>query len=120
MVHVYMNVNKRLPVIFFRNENGNEPVKEWLITLSLEDKKAIGSDIQAVEFGWPIGMPLCKPMTNYKGLWEVRSRLSGKRIARVFFCAHNGKMVLLHGFIKKSQKTPEREISNAIKRMKGL
>lgn len=115
-----MNVNKRLPVLFFENENGNEPVREWLISLSLDDKRAIGIDIQTVEFGWPVGMPLCKPMTNHKGLWEVRSRLSNKRIARIFFCTHNSKMVLLHGFIKKSQKTPDHEINNAVKRMKGL
>ncbi|TVR82532.1 MAG: type II toxin-antitoxin system RelE/ParE family toxin, partial [Rhodospirillales bacterium] len=42
------------------------------------------------------------------------------RIARVFFCAHEGAMVLLHGFVKKTQKTPEREIELAEKRMRGL
>ena len=115
-----MNSNKRLPVAFFKNENDKEPVREWLMSLPLEDKKTIGVDIQTVEFGWPIGMPLCKPMTGQKGLWEVRSRLSDKRIARVLFCVQDSTMVLLHGFIKKTQKTPDKDLKIAVKRMKGL
>lgn len=87
---------------------------------SVEDRKIIGADIKKVEFGWPIGMPLCRPISGRKGLWEVRSSLPGGRIARVLFCIHDGHMTLLHGFEKKTQKAPDRELDIAVKRMKGL
>ncbi len=96
------------------------PVREWLLELPPEDRKTVGDDIRVAEFGWPVGMPLCQSLKGHKGLWEVRVNLSGGRIARVFFCAHEGYMVLLHGFIKKSQKTPDYELAVAVKRMKGL
>ncbi|HQS14864.1 type II toxin-antitoxin system RelE/ParE family toxin [Reyranella sp.] len=111
---------KRLPARFFANESGNEPVRDWLLSLSDEDRKIIGGDIKAVEFGWPIGMPICRPISGRKGLWEVRSNLPGGRIARVLFCIHDGHLALLHGFEKKTQKTPDRDLDVAVKRMKGL
>ena len=78
----------------------------------------IGRDIQKVEFGWPIGMPYCRPLG--RGLWEVRSDLTGGRIARVIFCIKNGEMVLLHGFEKKTQKTPKQDIELAFGRKKEI
>ena len=90
------------------------------MALSREDRRAIGSDIKTVEFSWPVGMPLCRSITGRKGLWEIRSRLNGGREARVLFCIRDSGMVLLHGFIKKSRKTPDNEISIAVKRMRGL
>lgn len=96
------------------------PVRDWLLELTPEDRKTIGDDIRTAEFGWPIGMPLCRPMKGRKGLWEIRTTLTGGRIARVFFCAHEGDMVLLHGFMKKSQKTPKAELEIAGRRMRGL
>ena len=109
-----------MPARFFELESGKAPVREWLYSLSLEDRKTIGDDIRTAEFGWPIGMPLCRAIIGRKGLWEVRSSLIGGRIARVLFCAHRGSMVLLHGFIKKVQKTPDRELEIAERRMRGL
>lgn len=120
MVLISMNANRQLPVVFFANEKKKEPVREWLKSLSSEDKQAIGADIQTVEFGWPLGMPLCRSISGQRGLWEVRIDLKAGRIARIFFCIHDGNMVLLHGFEKKSQKTPNREIEIAVKRMKGI
>ena len=108
---------KILEAIFYANHNGVEPVREWLLKLSVEEKKLIGSDIMSVEFGWPIGMPTVRSLSN--GLWEVRSNLQGK-IARVFFCIENSKMILLHGIIKKSQKTPQKDLELARKRMKEI
>ncbi|MEL7150580.1 MAG: type II toxin-antitoxin system RelE/ParE family toxin [Pseudomonadota bacterium] len=96
------------------------PVREWLLGLTEDERKLIGDDIRTAEFGWPIGMPLCRPMKSHKGLWEVRTNLPNGKIARVLFCAHKGNMVLLHGFIKKTQKTPNVELDTATKRMKGL
>lgn len=111
---------KRVPAFFYRTERGNEPVREWLKGLNAEDRKVIGDDIQTVEFGWPIGMPLCRSISGHRGLWEVRSSLSGGRISRVLFCISGERIVLLHGFIKKAQKTPAPDLDTAVKRMKEL
>lgn len=115
-----MNEAKRLPARFFESETGAVPVRDWLLGLSDADRKAIGDDIRTAEFGWPLGMPLCRAIKGHKGLWEIRSRLSDGHIARVFFCSYGEAMVLLHGFIKKSRKTPEKEIETAMRRMRGL
>lgn len=106
---------KRIEAIFFQTSAGGEPVREWLKSLSpIEDRKQIGVDIKAVEFGWPIGMPVCRPMGN--GLYEVRSNLSQNKIGRVlFYIDAKGRMVLLHGFIKKTQKTPTADLDLAQK-----
>jgi phage-related protein len=90
---------------FFASDSGKEPVREWLQELSKEDKKIIGADIKTVEFGWPIGMPSCRPLGN--DLYEVRSHLSSNKIARVVFTLDKNEMILLHAFIKKTQKTPK-------------
>jgi len=109
---------KRLPVAFYQLPSGREPVREWLKGLSDADRKIIGEDIKDVEFGWPIGMPLCRAFGN--GLWEVRSDMAQGRISRVLFCVHDGRLVLLHAFIKKAQKTPQADLSIALKRMKDI
>ncbi|OWU66792.1 type II toxin-antitoxin system RelE/ParE family toxin [Marinibacterium profundimaris] len=111
---------KKLPAKFFQQESGREPVRDWLLALSEDDRKSIGDDIRTAEFGWPVGMPLCRKIAGRRGLWEIRTDLSDGRIARVFFCVHDGSMVLLHGFIKKTQKTPPNELDTAERRMKGL
>ncbi len=109
---------KRLPAAFYQLPSGREPVRDWLRVLSNEDRKIVGEDIKDVEFSWPIGMPLCRAMG--KGLWEVRSDLTSGRIARVLFCIHEGRMVLLHAFIKKTQKTPDTDLEMAMKRKKEI
>jgi phage-related protein len=86
--------------------------------LPADDRKIVGEDIKDVEFAWPIGMPLCRSLG--KGLWEVRSTLTHGRIARVLFCEREGKMVLLHAFVKKTQKTPAADLELALKRMKEV
>lgn len=109
---------KRLPAAFYQSASGREPVREWLKSLEATNRKIIGEDIKDLEFGWPIGMPLCRSLG--KGLWEVRSNLSGNRIARVLCCVRGERLVLLHGFIKKSQKTPLTDLGLALRRMKEL
>ncbi len=106
---------KQIPAIFFRTEAGGEPVRDWLRSLpSSEDRKRIGEDIKTVEFGWPVGMPVCRPMGD--GLYEVRSKLAQNRIARViFYIDRKGRMILLHGFIKKTQQTPDEDLDRAKK-----
>lgn len=108
---------KRLPARFYRSDSGREPVREWLRSLDAEDRRIIGEDIKDVEFSWPIGMPLVGSLG--RELWEVRSSLPHGRIARMIFCVERDGMVLLHGFLKKTQKTPKREIDLALKRKKG-
>jgi phage-related protein len=95
---------------------GAEPVRDWLKALDKADRARIGEDIRTVEFGWPIGMPVCKPLGH--GLYEVRTTLKN-RIARVLFGIVDDEMVLLHGFIKKSQVTPKNELELARKRLKA-
>ena len=109
---------KRIPALFYQSESGKQPVRDWLMKLEVADRKTIGTDVKTVEFGWPIGIPTCRP--KGKGLYEVRSSLSGSRIARVLFCIYNGQMVLLHGFIKKSQKTPKQELDIALDRKRKV
>ena len=109
---------KQLPAFFYALPSGREPVRELLKGLSAEDRKLVGEDIKDVEFAWPIGMPLCRSLG--KGLWEVRSNLTQGRIARVLFCEHEGKMVLLHAFIKKTQKTPPGDLELAIGRKREI
>ena len=113
-----MTAGKRVSAAFYASDAGNEPVREWLKDLPLADRKVLGEDIAAVEFTWPVGMPLVRPMKQ--GLWELRSSLAGNRIARILFCVTDGRMVLLHGFIKKSQKTPAEELALARKRQKEI
>ena len=103
-----------LEVVFFRTETENEPVREWLRGLDKADKQRIGTDIEKVQFRWPVGMPLVRKLETH--LWEVRSNLRRGRIARVLFTVADNDMVLLHGFIKKTQKTPRRDLRLAQKR----
>jgi phage-related protein len=107
-------IMKTITVRFYKSESGNEPVREWLKGLSKDDKTIIGEDIKTVEFGWPLGMPLVRKLD--KALWEVRSNITNKEIARVFFTVKNDVMVLLHGFKKKTQKTPDNDLKIAKER----
>jgi phage-related protein len=109
---------KRVYAAFYATAQGVQPVREWLKILSPEDRRIIGNDIATVEFGWPVGMPTCRPLGA--GLWEVRSNVTGGRIARVLFGLDDGHMVLLHAFIKKAQKTPPADLELARKRMKEV
>src|SRR6266403_281307 len=111
---------KTLPATFYITAGGAEPVRKWLKVLSREDKRIVGTDIATVEFGWPVGMPTCRALASRRGLWEVRSSLTQNRIARVLFCIHQGQMVLPHGFIKKTQQTPENDLDLAVKRQKEV
>ena len=108
-----MKAERPLHVVFFKTDTGNEPVRDWLKSLSKDDCKTIGTDILTVQYAWPIGKPLVDNLGD--GIWEVRSRLDN-RIARTLFAMVDQEIVLLHGFIKKTQKTPEDELELAKKR----
>jgi phage-related protein len=107
----------KLPVKFFRTADGREPVREWLRALSQDERKTIGDDIRTVQFGWPLGMPLVRKMEA--GLWEVRVNIP-HGVARVIFTLFEGDAVLLHGFVKKTQKTPLQDLDTARQRKRLL
>jgi phage-related protein len=104
-------------VVFYLTESGKESVRAWLQELSKQDKRIIGGDIKTVQYGWPIGMPVVRKMEP--GLWEVRCRLD-QRIARILFTVEGEKMILLHGFIKKSQKALHADLQSAKDRKANL
>lgn len=106
-----------LAVRFFRSSQGNEPVRDWLRSLSAVDRKLVGEEIRTVQLGWPIGMPVVRKLDVE--LWEVRVRVKDG-IARVLFTIEAKEAILLHGFIKKSQKTPADDLHTALGRLKQL
>jgi len=105
------------PVRFYRSDGGREPVREWLRKLPRADRKIIGRDVLTLQLGWPLGMPLARKLEN--GLWEVRSRLNSG-MARIIFTVKGDNILLLHGFVKKSRKTPKRDLRLARQRMEKL
>jgi phage-related protein len=120
LVHSFTGTTlKKIQAAFYRTSAGTEPVRDRLKALRAEDRREVGpDDIATVEYGWPVGMPICRPLGQ--GLWEVRCNLAGNRTARVIFCIARGQMVLLHGFVKKTQKTSEEDLALARKRMKEI
>jgi phage-related protein len=108
------NGPRKIPVVFYRTRGGVEVVRDWLRNLDEADRNAIGQDLMRVQYRWPVGMPLCRALGD--GLWEVRSSLPSNRIARVLFSVQQGRVLVLHGFIKKTQKTPDEDLALARKR----
>jgi len=97
---------------------GDEPVRQWLNGLLREDQRTVGRDLAKVQFGWPIGMPVCRPLG--RGLWEIRSSLCNRCEARVLFGIHEGVLIALHAFIKKTRKTPAKDLAVARQRLKEM
>jgi len=109
-------IPKKITVFFFQSDTGKMPVRDWLLGLSAKDRKIIGEDIKTVELGWPVGMPVAKPLGDK--LFEVRSVLQNGDKARIIFTIYKNLMILLHGFIKKTQKTRKRDLELAKTRMR--
>ncbi|WP_369988176.1 type II toxin-antitoxin system RelE/ParE family toxin [Pseudomonas xanthosomatis] len=116
LVHLASS-DQQVRVLFFRSALGNEPVREWLKALSRHERQIIGTEIKTVQIGWPLGMPLVRKLES--GLWEIRIDLADT-VGRVLFTISDGVMVLLHGFIKKSQKTPAVDLAVARQRKASL
>ena len=108
----------KISLVFYRSDAGNEPVRDWLKALDRDDRHAVGLDLQRVQHRWPVGMPLCKALGG--GLWEVRTSLPSRTIARVFICFHDGVLYALHAIVKKTQQTPNEALTLARKRMKDV
>lgn len=112
------DAEKRIPLVFFRTEAGVEPVRDWLRTLPKPDRRIVGEGLKQLEYGWPIGMPLCRALGG--GLFELRSSLTTRRIARVIVCVFENELYALHGFIKKTQRTPDADLNLARLRKRQL
>jgi phage-related protein len=105
---------RKIPVVFYRTQGGAEVVRDWLRSLDDADRQAVGLDLMRVQYRWPVGMPLCRSLGD--GLWEVRTSLPSNRIARVLFSMQQGRILVLHGFIKKTQRTPPDDLALARRR----
>ena len=105
---------QKVPVVFYKTAVGVVVVREWLRSLPQADRNIIGRDLMRVQYRWRVGMLLCRPLGG--GLWEVRSDLPSSRIARLLFCLNKGRLVVLHGFIKKTKRAPADEMEIARKR----
>lgn len=109
---------RKIELVFYRSAVGKEPVRDWLGRLPEDNRRAIGMDLQRVQYRWPVGMPLVRAMGQ--GLFEVRTGLPDKTIARVLICFRRGELFALHGFIKKSQKTSPADLKLAGARKKEV
>lgn len=107
-----------LPLVFWQSATGREPVREWLKALDLNDKKVVGRDLAKVQYGWPIGLPLCRALAD--GLWEVRCSLPSRREGRVILCFRDQRLVALHAFFKSSRTMPKTDLDLAKTRMRDL
>jgi phage-related protein len=111
-----------MPVVFYRTARGGEPVLDWLRALPVEDRRMIGRDLAVIQYGWPdgwpVGMPLCRSLGG--GLWEVRSNLPSRSTARLLFFVHDGRIGVVHGFVKKTQRTPRQDLTLARQRMQEM
>jgi phage-related protein len=104
----------KIPVVFYRTPSGTEVVRDWLRNLDPGDRAALGQDLMRVQYRWPVGMPLCRSLGA--GLWEMRSDLPSRRIARIIFSIQQDRILVLHGFIKKTQKAPSQDLALAQRR----
>jgi phage-related protein len=109
---------QKIELVFYSTASGNEPVRDWLMELSEINRRAVGQNLQRVQYRWPVGMPLVRPIG--KGLFEVRTSLLDNTIARVLFCFHECELYALHGFIKKTQKILDSDLKLAFERKKEI
>lgn len=103
-------------VVFYNTQNSNEIVLDFIRELPPEDKKKLGEDLLVVQIGYPMGLPLCRPLGD--GLMEVRSSLPSRRELRLLFAFDSGnqRLVVLHVFIKKTRTTPKSDLDLAKRR----
>jgi len=103
-----------LDIEYYQTANGNEPVKDFIEGLDTKLQVKTLRSIQLLEeYGNSLREPESKPLGD--GLFELRASFSRGETRVLYFFWHKNKAVLTHGFIKKSQKTPLREIEKAKK-----
>ncbi len=108
-------------IVFYQDGKGKRPVQEFLDGLSKTARAAVLRDLDLLkEFGIKIGFPTVRPVTGVRKLWELRVKTSDGAV-RVFYAAlTGGRFILLHGFVKKSDKTPKTELELAAKRLQEV
>lgn len=104
---------------YYYNRNNKSPLKEWLDEIGNEPKAEIFRIFEMLsKYGIELGLPFVRHIENK--IYEVRAK-DKSGIYRVLYFAHTDKVfVMLHGFQKKTQATPRKEIEIAIKRMKEI
>ena len=112
-----MTDNKNPPRLL-PDTSRKEPVREWYKAQAKEDRDTLGTDLQRVQWRFPVGMPLCRPMGT--GLYAVRTTLANNRIARVLIALYRGQLVASHAFIKKTATTPDADVQLAHKRLREI
>ena len=103
-------------VAFYQTPSGNKVVLEFIRDLSAEDRKVVGEDLKTVQIGFPMGLPLCRPLGE--GLYEIRSSLASRREMRLIFYFDRPRqsLAIVHALIKKSAKLPKADLELARKR----
>lgn len=102
---------------FYENENGRVPVKEFLDSLN---SRQVANIIEAMDLLKTFGLQLKEPYVKFVGnkLYELRVKDADGNYRILYFAATGQKFVMVHGFKKKTQKTPAKELAKAKKRMK--
>lgn len=116
-IGLMMEITKSFDIRLYQEPSGKMPVFEWLKQFDRNEREIIDRDIKYLQYSWPWKMPLVKPLGN--GLMEIRSKVQNRQI-RIFFILHEGTIILLHGFIKKTQQTPGNEMNIALKRARQI
>jgi phage-related protein len=101
--------------VFYKTEAGNEPALYWFRALEPEERRIVGYELRLLQIGFPEGLPRCRSLGD--GLFELQCTLPNK-IARVIFFLDGHSVIIVPGFIKKSQKTPKEELETAKARKK--
>ena len=111
-------MNNKILLVFYKTGAGGEPVRDWLRSLPKPHRELIGQDLATAQYGWPVGMPICRPLKQ--GLFEIRTTLPDKTQSRVFLCQSGDVLVALHSVIKKTQRTDPTDLTIARSRMKEV
>lgn len=105
-------------VEYYKKENGHIPVLDYLLSLDAKIRAKAVSEIELLEkHGYNLREPYVKSIkgAQYKGIFELRVKCASD-ISRIFYFAYCQKtFVLLHGFTKKTDKTPKRELERALR-----
>ncbi len=106
-------------IVFYTDERGNEPPREFLRGLDIQTQARFDWSIEQLHIR---NTQVREPMVRHiEGrLWELR-RESNTNIYRLFYCFVSRRRILfLHGFQKKTQKTPRQEIGTAVRRLEDF
>jgi len=107
-----------LDVKFYEKENGDVPVMSYLLSLDAKMRAKVFSEIELFEkHGFELKEPYVKAIKGkrYKGIYEQRIRLASNLSRIFYFVYEQNTFVLLHGFTKKTDTTPERELLHALR-----